>query len=612
MRKLLFLVLLFFISTIAQAEVTVEAIVDPKSGTAEDSFVLQVVVSGDFLKVGRTEFNHSEEFEITYSGSSNRTEIINSKRSHQVTFSYMISPSGEIKIGKYLLPSGALEIDGEKKEFSGPEINILGASANQEKQGKASNNTKQGVEFTQVVDNYEPYVGEQVLYRAEIASSKSIANGSLEDLSFNGFWRESFGKNAEQKRNVGGLLVFSLLEGIFPNKEGELEIPMRKFSAKVEVVEQRDPRRPWDLFDRFFDDADVFASRRLVPISILAPGVKIRAKPLPPPPRSNLSYIPVGNVRVSSAVKQPDAVGQPQAVGPQTVKQGESITLTIEINADANLRPYELSQVQGKDLNSFKIYTDQPTIETGVKGNKIYFKKVWKIALVCQKPGKFQVPQYEIVSFDPQLKQYKTETTLTKEIEVLADITGNHLQVYGEQKEEKEKIQEKEDTRKDIQLLSEDLRPQRLSPALYQPAYKFNNNFLILLCALPLATFLFCYFNYLRTLNSGTSEISLSKKAFSKAQVALSEKDIDLDSLASIFRKYFGEKFIVQAESLTASDIKALILQKSKNLEFATKAESLFGDIQKYLYAGLQVQESELLALVVRTKNLIEEIDKNV
>ncbi len=597
--KLLLFFIFFSICRMAFAEVVVETSVDPAMGTRNDSYLLKVIISGDFSKISRPEFNNSSEFELNFSGSSSSTEIINFEKTEEVTFSYLVGVSGNLKVGKYHLPSGKINVNGEVKEFVGPEINIIEDNSSKSKSSDNKSANKMGVDFTQIVDNDEPYVGEQVVYRAEIASNKSIANASLDDLSLNGFWRESFGKKAEQKRNVGNILVFSLLDGIFPNKEGEQEIPPRKFKANVEIIETAGPQRSWNLFDRFFDDMDVFASRKLVPLELLAPGLKIKVKPLPNPPKNNLSYIPVGKVQVNSSVES------------QTVKQGESLTLTIEISGDANLRPYDLSLPQGKDLDNFKIYIDQPKIEVIPRDNKLFFKKTWKLALVCQKAGKFQLPQYEVITFDPQSKQYRAETTLTKEIEVLPDSTNNNLIVYGEPKEEKTKTNQA-DNRQAIQILSEDLRPQHVSDGLYLPRYKFSNLFFFLLCLIPLFTFFISYLHNKKIKNLNNPNKILSKKALSKAVSSLSEKNINPELLTSIFKIYLGEKFAVAAESMTASEVRILLVEKLKNQALAPKAEELLGKLQKYLYAGLRIEDSQMRGLVEQTKNLIMEIEKNV
>lgn len=599
--KLLLFFIFFSICNTAFAEVAVNLSVDPTSGSKNERYLLKLVVSGDFFRLSRPEFNKSSEFELNFSGSRSNTQIINFEKHQEVTFSYLVSVEEDLKVGKYQLPGGKVEIDGEMKEFLGPEINIVEGNVSQPKSldnNSTVNANKLGIDFTQVVDNEEPYVGEQVVYRAEIASNKSILNASLDDLSLNAFWRESFGNKAEQKRNLGNVLVFSLLDGIFPNKEGEQLLPPRKFKANVEVIETRSPQRSWDLFDRFFEDMDVFAPRRLQAVELLAPGLKIKVKPLPPPPKNNLSYIPVGKVQVNSNLE------------PQNIKQGESLTLTIEIDGDANLRPYDLSLPQGKDLDNFKIYTDRPKIEVTPRGNKLYFKKTWKLALVCPKAGKFQLPQYEVISFDPQSKQYKTETTLTKEIEVLADLGNNNLVIYGEPQGEKEGSLQ--DNRKAIQLLSEDLRPQHISASLYQPAYKFSNRLLLLLCLFPLISFSICYLHNKKIKSLNNPGKVLSRKAFSKAVSLLQEKNITPDMLAAIFKTYLGEKFAVPAESMTAAEVKILLSEKSKNPELASKSEELLGKLQKYLYAGLRIEDLSLATLVEQAKNLIMEIEKNV
>ena len=80
-----------------------------------------------------------------------------------------------MKPGEYQLPRCIVRVDGKDIRVATPSIRIK-----QSKTGSQQEPSK--LAFTHIVDNLKPYVGEQIIYTAEIASTEEMVKANISDI----------------------------------------------------------------------------------------------------------------------------------------------------------------------------------------------------------------------------------------------------------------------------------------------------------------------------------------------------------------------------------------------------------------------------------------------
>ncbi|MBP9838889.1 MAG: BatD family protein [Proteobacteria bacterium] len=591
-----FLTLVLLLLTIvsnANSQVKPEISIEPAQGTVADMFKVTILFSGADSNIPKPRFDKSDKFNLQSSGKSNQIQIINGQQSTELSYIFNFFPNPDLAPGKYKIPDAEIAIDGIAERLEGPEVTIV--ASEEQVNNNFKNNTKLGIDFTHIVDNYEPYVGEQLTYRTEIVTNRVVANAVIQDISLNGFLRESYGKNQEQQRRNGDLLLYSVLEGLFPVKSGALEIPSRAFTANIEVPLPQRPRSRNNILDELFDDVDIFRPTQLSPIKLNSETLKLNVKELPPAPSGVKGYVPVGSVKVSSSIDLTKVIA------------GESLTLTIEIQGDANLRPYELPTIEGKDLSSFKIYNDKPSIDVFAKNNRLYFKKTYKIAIIPLVSGNLELPYYKITAFDPSKQKYFTFETEHKEV-IVNPAKQEHIVAFSN--DEKTLISNNNE-KTEIKLSDEDFRAIHKGSYLEDPAFKYNNYLNLLYPLLAGMT----YLTYLLTKRNERSvfnpHIRTSKNALSKLNSKL-ETANDANDILKAVKTYFGEKLGLTGESITSSDIESILNAKNVDPSITDKCKNMFIKLQNQIYGGLNPSdEIKLSSFKSEIGKIINDFDKN-
>ena len=581
-------------------------VLQPAFGTVNDNFTLQVSVrSQQQGQLDQPEFDSSEDFEINFIGMSTRNENNNGVQNFEMSFSFRVSPRLDLPAGLYTLPRGVMHIEGNEVELNPTKLTIIKSNASVGvTRGPAPREQQAaGIDFTQVVDNYEPYVGEQLLYRAEVASSLGFAQANLSDMMLNGFWRESYGKNQEQIRNIGDTVVHSVLEGLFPSKPGDLEIPDRTLTAAVRVPRPY-RQRPLDMFEDFFNDMDGLGVTQTVTKRFVASGLKLRVKELPPAPQPNLGYVPVGTIRVNTSLDQ------------TTAKQGESVTLTIDIVGDANLKPYELPPPSAGDTKEFKIYVDKPQIEVTPTKSRILFRKTYKVSFVPQRGGIFALPQYKIATFDPKEKRYIVYDTGVRQLRVSADAQADQLVVRGQQPDTG---QSSGNDKTDVTQLGEGLFPQRVGSETYRAPQRIDHRtMLLVMFGLPLSVMLAGAYSSRRRAVLSDPAHRLQAGAYRSAVDSLKElsgkaagANIAEEAL-DVLRRYLGERFRLRGESLTSSDVKDVLSRKIKDERTVEEIEAVFKQLQRQVYGGAAAADSDAGKKILdETRKIIDSVEKH-
>lgn len=586
----------------AAAAPTVSASIEPQQGTAQDIFAIEVTVK-EIPKSQLTEpvFDSSPNFRIEPSGTSSSLQIINGKQSQSFTYTFLVYPQSSLKPGTYQLPSGRIAINNRLLQLNSLSVEIVSAESVSPQHSSSSG---QNVSFTQHVDLLEPYVGQQITYRAEIASDSSLSRGTLSKPDISGFWREQVRDGKPKQRRRGNLTIQSIVEVLVPTQSGVLTIPERILEAKLQRPRQRSRRLGFGRspFDDSFFQGWPFITDELVTKRFLAPALTVNVKPLPPAPASEQDYIPVGKVTLLSKLTK------------HKLTQGESLTMKIKLSGDGNLRPLELPTSHLQSKKEFRVYVDKPKLSTSVRGDKILYTKVFKLALVALQSGKLEVPVFRILTFDPENHEYVYLETPQDFIDVLPDKSENQLVISGVQSEPRESLKP-EDTKQEVQIINEDILPQHLGPNTYLPRRSWpQHQILLFLLVVPLCAIVCRILLNKRLTEASKPELAAQKKAGPKAIAALGSlnQECSIEDVRKTITSYLSEKFIISADTLTSNELARVLGDRLKDYGLIQEVAALLDELERLVYSGSQTSApGETKVFIKKAEELILRLERS-
>ena len=566
-------------ATPAFSEVPVELRLSPPSGTVDQEFTLSVVIKNSQKAViEMPTFQRSEIFTLESLGRVFNQTDINGQIELEFEYTFRLVPSTSLRPGTYPLPAGSIVIDGQMQQLPRERIVIID-QGNVRREGSP---TGGAVDFAQAVDNTAPYVGQQILYRAEIAGGASFLRGNLDEIALKGFWRESMGDMGQQARNLGSVTVHSLLEALYPANSGEIEIPERILTADLRKPRERSFRRAWNLMDDILGDGGWQSERRRV----RAKGLSLKVQALPPPSQPTSGYVPVGLISVHSSIDR------------DSVIQGETVTMTVVISGDANLRPYELPKLSAAESNAFRVYDDKPKVEAIPTRNKVIMKKTFAISFVPQRAGSLILPRYTVVSFNPQKREYERVETKEFTLEVSPSSTNEKLIVSGDRPASDGQPSVKEDDNKPY---TEDLRPQFVGAAV--SAQNSGPGMRSLLAILFLAPFTALLIRIVRSRRGSFNLAAANRRRQTAGRIAVSALDSIADKhsdrvsseVFEIVRRYLGDRFQLPQERFNSRELELVLRDSLTDLTVMERLAQLLTRLERSVYGGAEVPDSKSL-----------------
>lgn len=599
-RLLCLFTFLFIPSSNLFAENSVVANLNPTSGTIEDIFYLELDLKLDQQNssISELRFEQNSQFAIQYIGkSSNHFLDMNTGRlERSLKLKLELKPSSELKPGVYKIPDGSIKIDSKEYTFKSPNIEIVTSSA----QISGAN-----IDFIQLFDTEEVFLGQQVLYQAEAVVSAEIADQpQFPRISPEGFIMELEEEWSENVRSVGGTTVrrFSSSRPMFPTKTGEIVVPKRKLS--VEVI--KDTFRQRRGFGSFFGSFDPLMGRlglKTKEESAWTKETKLKVKPLPEPPLDSegnpfTGTISVGEIKLSAFIDTLE------------VNNGQSATMTLKLEGDANLRAIKIDP---KEDENFKFYVDQPKLEVEKRQNKAWMTKTFKIALVPKRNGDLKLPKFKFLRFDPIKEEYKFLETPDKNLKV----EGIQTQPTTSNDLKKKSVEEIKIDKESNNLPNQDKTFK--SDIKEQKLYKSENNILPILASKSyiVITFIISILafvisslkNKAKTLNplSEISELQKNLKSLSKS-VSKDDKLKTYNLIKSSLSKIFLDS------DKENSSYTLLELLSNTNLKINDKSKDLisreFEKLEEEVFSNKENSQLEPLKLIEVISDIVKQNTK--
>ncbi len=391
MKKILSIVVLFFIFQILLAEISVESFVNETKIGLQDFLQLTIEISTE-KKIKTTTPKLPEIKYFTNRGSSSSssssTSIINGKVSSEITKSYIFSLQPE-KVGKFIIPPISVKVGKENFVTDPITITIVEGTAkplppnsshfqNSNKSGKLADNLFIEAE----ISKKSVYENEPILVEFKLFSRLDVVNLSFaNDPNFEGFWKEdvftpknvNFKTVSRNGQRYNMMLLSSV--ALFPSKSGKLKIPIFELSVDVRTESRS-----------FFDFG---SSQNYI---IKSKPKSLNVKKLPP---TNLNTNAVGKFKMKSKISETE------------LKVGDSFTYTLEISGSGNLKQFELPTLP--EITHLRFM--EPEIITTINDNKISGKKTIKYLVIAQEKGVFELPAIAFSYFDVKSEKYRTLKT---------------------------------------------------------------------------------------------------------------------------------------------------------------------------------------------------------
>lgn len=351
--------------------------------------------------------------------------FINGQMSRSVSTSFSYTLMADVE-GTFTVEPASCVADGKKissKRFSIKVTKMSAAQQQQRQQQQQQRQQRQAYDpwaqqpqpATQIDENTlfarasvsktNPYQGEQIIITYKIYTQIPISQFAIDKLPGNrGFWAEdlSVGQQIKQyEETVGGrrYQVAEIRRGaLFAQESGKLDIEPLDLNVLAMVQQQR--RRTgsiWDLFDDPF-----FNSRQAVERSLRTNRISVNVRPLPTAPDN-----------FTGAVGSFDVQG---GLTGDKVKANEAISYRITVSGRGNLML--INAPQPEFPTAFEVYDPQIDDNIRKSSDGISGSRTYEWILIPRNKGRYTIPEFCFVYFDPTSGQYVTKRIPKQEIVV--------------------------------------------------------------------------------------------------------------------------------------------------------------------------------------------------
>ena len=248
------------------------------------------------------------------------------------------------------------------------------------------------------VSTSKPWVGEQVTYRLNLYTQVDIDSVNPEDMpGFKGFWVRVIPQPEDLKPQMVEIegerfgKVVLLERALFPRRAGRLRID--PVTARMQA--------------RMSSNAP-FSSGRLRSREIArdsnAVTIEVRALPEAAEELRGAFQGAVGRLQMSADLE------------PKKLAVGEAATLTVTLRGEGHLQGIAAPVLP--TLDDLEIFPPQQRSDEEIADKVLRGTRIWSFVVVPKRAGAHQIPEIELVSFDPKHGEYRNVSTLPLSLQV--------------------------------------------------------------------------------------------------------------------------------------------------------------------------------------------------
>lgn len=413
----------FQFSFLQAQEMTVQA---PKQVYVGDNFTVTFIVNANANDFRGPSFKGFSTLSGPNSGYQSSLSNINGQitQSVQTTFSYRILADME---GTFTIGPATCTASGKKISSNSFSIKVEKMSQAQmqqrQQQQQAQQQRRQAYDpwaqqpqpaskidantlFARaVVSNAHPYQGEQIIVTYKIYTQLPLSQAGIDKLPGNkGFWAEdlSAGKQIKQYEETFNGQRYQVAEirkgALFAQENGKLTIEPLDLNVKAMVQRQR--RRTGTLLDLF--DDPFFNMAQAVDYPLHTKAVAVNVKPLPTGPDDFSGA--VGSFSVKGGLNL------------DKVKANEAVSYRLTVSGRGNLML--ITPATPEFPSSFEVYDPQIDDNINKGDNGVSGSRTYEWVLIPRSQGKFTIPEYKFVYFDPSTAHYVTLTIPAQTVNV--------------------------------------------------------------------------------------------------------------------------------------------------------------------------------------------------
>jgi hypothetical protein len=559
----------------ALADPAVELTVDRTQAAVGEEITAQVTVTG-VRSAPEPQVEGLANFDVERGGTSTQVQIINGSAAMSVAYNYLLVPK---KAGTFTLGPAKVTVAGSALSSESIAIQVA-AGAPQAAVAPSS----RPFQVLADIDNPQAYVGQQVIYTFQFLSRGELHNAQLDLPEFKGFLKEELGKQRQYQTVKNGVRwgVTEIRFALFPTQAGDL--PIEPAVLLGEALEEEPGGRGGSPFDDLFDHGFFARRGRMKRVRLQSPGILVKVSELPAAGKpASFSGI-VGN----AAVKQ--------TLSKDSVTVGDSVTWTVEISGEGNLRDarWEPAVPAG-----FKVYDDQPAFHLRLQGNRVGGTKIFKKALVPLEAGAKELPPVEVSYFDPEKRAYRTVKTESARLQVAPGqgVSGPALPA----------------ARQAVTVRGEDILAPRwqLSEVGADALSPKDRLYLILLWVLgPLSAGVAAGLRAFRDKRGRNPARARRQKAYGsfRKQAVQWNDSASFDAMASALRSYLGDRFDTDGGALTPLDVREKLGSRGVDEKFLRETEEVLELCERGRYGG----GGNPAALKERVTRLVDGLEKEV
>lgn len=340
-----------------------------------------------------------KEFTVYSTSSSSQMNYINGKSFQQSDWDIGLMPKHEgkatipaIKVGKYQSQPITIEV-----------LPAGSAAAGASQQGNVKNDnqlaetTKFAVELE--VDNTNPYVQQEVNAVLTIYDKIGLQLTAAPQFVNAENWLIKELKNHEVK-NVNGERVIKFYYAMFPQKSGDLELPVAKingFYVSADSINNHPLlQQGFNSLFQFMsmDINDVFGTQK--PVELYTKTAQINVLPEVAGYGKNW-WLPAENLKFEAMWTEKKPL----------FMVGETVAREIALTA-LGVADTQLPELSFADDENFKLYPENPQLNTDVIKDKVVSQAVTRVVYIPQKGGEQILPEIKLQWFNVRTKKIET------------------------------------------------------------------------------------------------------------------------------------------------------------------------------------------------------------
>lgn len=580
-RSILVLLALFqfmLISCPARADVSVSMRLDREEAVIADSISMVVSIAGARKSDSTPVLKGMEDFDITQGGTSSRFEVINGQVNSGIDYTFFLQPK---RTGTFEIGPVEVTVDGKTHRSNTATLTVV-------KQPESSGINRGPLFLTAGLSSTKVYVEEQSIYTLKLYHQTRVSNISLDLPDIEHLTFRQLGKPIEYQGFYNGRSydVVEVRYALIPSGEGICGIEPSRIKMTVAQPEHRSRRGFFD--DPFFS----FSTGR--PVTVASEPLELNVLPLPDKGKpSDFSGL-VGSFKINSRLE------------PNTIKAGESATLTVLVNGRGNVN--RIPDLKWPEPDHIKVYADEPVLKVKEDAKGLSGSKTMKWALVPEKEGRYKIPPLSLNFFDTEIHQYREIETSRLSISVLP---GEVKQIHASTDHSNgQKIESH--AKKAVKELGHDILPIHTSikdlgkGSIIPPGglvfwFVFIGPFFIYAVA-----FLGLKFGK----KSDRSLATLTAKKAAKKFIKKCRQDgLSSSDLALSFRTYLNERFNLSLGSLTSKEAAEILKSEGADLDTARKILAILKRLEDAVYTG---RGQKACALGEDASQLVRQIEKEI